>query len=176
MSAEQVPVFVPSSGDESTQVRERGIGQGLHGESAVRNVTKDPASGAEARVQMEGGKSSDFYEGQVQIHADDQMKSSYGHWFLEAARASKNLDSQAMADKYGEWAGSLGDLMKLEGFDPDNKEHQGRLLMGLELADKAENVAGKALMYGVRFGSLFRAMEMAKRSKQAQRAVGGTKP
>jgi hypothetical protein len=48
--------------------------------------------------------------------------------------------------------------------------------MGLELADKAENVAGKALMYGVRFGSLFRAMEMAKRSKQAQRAVGGTKP
>jgi hypothetical protein len=104
------------------------------------------------------------------------MKSSYGHWFLEAARASKNLDSQAMADKYGEWAGSLGDLMKLEGFDPDNKEHQGRLLMGLELADKAENVAGKALMYGVRFGSLFRAMEMAKRSKQAQRAVGGTKP
>ena len=163
LSSEQVPVFVPSSGDESTQVRQRGIGQGLQGDPVVRNVTQVPGSGAEARVQIEGGKSSDFYQDQVQIHADDQMKSSYGHWFLEAARASKTLDSDEMAEKYGEWAGSLGDLAKLEGFDPDNKEHQGRLLTGLEMADKAENVIDKSVMYSVRFGSLFK---MAKRAKR----------
>ena len=166
LGSEQVPVFVPSSGDESTQIRQRGIGPGLHGEPAVRNVTQVPGSGAEARVQIEGGQSSDYYQDQLQIHADDQMKSSYGHWFLEAARASKTLDSHEMAEKYGEWAGSLGDLIKLEGFDPDNKEHQGRLLTGLEMADKAENIIEKSVMYSVRFGSLFRAWEMAKRSKK----------
>lgn len=176
MSAEQVPVFVSSSGDESTQVRQRGIGQGLQGEPVVRNVTQVPASGAEARVQIEGGQSSNFYQDQVQIHADDQMKSSYGHWFLEAARASKNLDSHAMADKYGEWAGSLANLMKLEGFDPDNKEHQGRLLMGLEMTDKVRNVGEKTLLYGSRFGSILKSMDMAKRSKQAQQATGNIRP
>jgi hypothetical protein len=165
MSAEQVPVFVPSSGDESTQVRQRGIGQGLQGEPVVRNVTQVPASGAEARVQIEGGQSSNFYQDQVQIHADDQMKSSYGHWFLEAARASKNLDSHAMADKYGEWAGSLADSMKSAGFDPDNKEHQGRLLMGLEIADKAESAVEKALLYRLRFGQLFKLANDEKHKK-----------
>lgn len=172
ISAQRVPVFVPSSGDESSQVRERGLGVGMKGEVAERNLTKDPSTGAVAREKIEGGKSSNFYIDETKIHAEDEGKSTYGHWILEAARASKSLDSQAMADKYGEWAGSLGDIVKLEGFDPDNLEHKGRLLMALEQLDKVENVAEKALMYGVRFGAIFRAAEMAKRSRQGQSARG----
>lgn len=172
LNADKTPtaVFIPSAGTGSRVVEERTPGTSL-GQATVDTVTNDPVSGTRLNRVQEGGSRSDMFLDQEKLHANSGLDSSVGWWGVHLASDAKHLSSDQLTEKYGEWAGSVVEMMKSDGYDPDNSEHRKALYTGLELAEKGGDLINYSSGLVFRFKSIAKMIGTGGKAKKMEGAA-----